>query len=317
MIINAVGLALCCMSDFVTLVQIAITLNSIALTLQFAALCWLRFSEPTMKRPYRIPLTLPYLIVFSLPHLILTVILLVTVDTTAQIVVAVTVVVGFISYPVARAIARWRAPASLPISSSVSDPSARGETVDDTVDLCEVFEDMSELRSDEQASDVFPSVGLRSAIQAESLPEQLLGGGMTESSGSEASDDESDDGDRSPLMIRSPKRPPHNQASAAHRFGANNNHQMFESRNDDLYEIEEAWNEKENYHTAITTAATADADYPRMTTQMFHPQSPAALHTSTATSMPSPPSTTIATSSSTTATSLRSSDVSTNRSDVR
>lgn len=67
LLINSAGVAALIPWSFQELIALDMFLYAAALVLEFAALIWLRFKEPGMTRPYRIPLGLAGIITMSVP----------------------------------------------------------------------------------------------------------------------------------------------------------------------------------------------------------------------------------------------------------
>jgi amino acid transporter len=70
-LVNAAGISVLIPFSFQELVQVDMFLYALALILEFAALVWLRFKEPGMARPYRIPFGTPGVIALSVPPVLL------------------------------------------------------------------------------------------------------------------------------------------------------------------------------------------------------------------------------------------------------
>lgn len=66
-LVNSAGVAALIPFSFQELVQVDMFLYALALLLEFGALVWLRFKEPDMPRPYRIPFGTPGAVMISLP----------------------------------------------------------------------------------------------------------------------------------------------------------------------------------------------------------------------------------------------------------
>lgn len=66
-VINSVGVALLIPFSFQDLIELDMFLYAAALILEFAALVWLRISQPEMSRPYRVPFGLAGAIAISAP----------------------------------------------------------------------------------------------------------------------------------------------------------------------------------------------------------------------------------------------------------
>jgi amino acid transporter len=65
--VNSIGVACLIPFSFQELIQIDMFLYALALTLEFAALVWLRIKRPDMPRPYRVPGGVPGAIALSIP----------------------------------------------------------------------------------------------------------------------------------------------------------------------------------------------------------------------------------------------------------
>jgi amino acid transporter len=70
-LVNAIGVAALIPFSFQDLVQVDMFLYAAALILEFAALVWLRFKEPEMARPYRVPFGAGGAIALSVPPVLL------------------------------------------------------------------------------------------------------------------------------------------------------------------------------------------------------------------------------------------------------
>jgi amino acid transporter len=70
-LVNSVGVASLISFSFKELVQVDMFLYALALILEFAALIWLRITEPDMPRPYRVPFGMPGVITLSAPPAVL------------------------------------------------------------------------------------------------------------------------------------------------------------------------------------------------------------------------------------------------------
>ncbi|MBI4529038.1 MAG: APC family permease [Deltaproteobacteria bacterium] len=66
-LVNSLGISMLIPFSFQDLIQVDMFLYAAALILEFAALVWLRFREPRMPRPYRVPFGAPGTILLSLP----------------------------------------------------------------------------------------------------------------------------------------------------------------------------------------------------------------------------------------------------------
>jgi amino acid transporter len=66
-VVNAIGVAALIPFSFQELVQVDMFLYAAALILEFAALVWLRFKEPGMPRPYRVPFGIAGVVALSVP----------------------------------------------------------------------------------------------------------------------------------------------------------------------------------------------------------------------------------------------------------
>jgi amino acid transporter len=70
-ITNSVGVALLIPFSFQELIELDMFLYAAALILEFAALVWLRVSQPDMERPYRVPFGLAGAVAISIPPVVL------------------------------------------------------------------------------------------------------------------------------------------------------------------------------------------------------------------------------------------------------
>jgi amino acid transporter len=66
-VVNSIGVALLIPFSFQELIELDMFLYAAALILEFAALVWLRISQPGMDRPYRVPFGLAGVIAISVP----------------------------------------------------------------------------------------------------------------------------------------------------------------------------------------------------------------------------------------------------------
>ena len=158
-LINTAGLLLCCLATFVQLIQITMALNGLALILQCMALVWLRISAPRMKRPYRIPLGTGAVAAFMGIPILLSILLLVTIERTPQLIVMALSLLGVILFLLARLVERVLQ----------TDSGLRPAIVD----LQGVFEDVVESVPDSKPDDSFPDLGFRSSALVEQLPESI------------------------------------------------------------------------------------------------------------------------------------------------
>ncbi|MBI3301903.1 MAG: APC family permease [Deltaproteobacteria bacterium] len=66
-LVNSVGVAALIPFSFQELIELDMFLYALALIPEFAALVWLRFKEPQMPRPYRVPFGVPGVLALSVP----------------------------------------------------------------------------------------------------------------------------------------------------------------------------------------------------------------------------------------------------------
>jgi amino acid transporter len=165
MLLNAALIALCNLYTFTGLIQIAMSLNSLALLLECLSLVWLRVMEPTMKRPYKIPINTWLLAAFMTPTLFICIVVIVTIEKIAQLIVGGCIILGLIAYFIARQFER---------SQAEIEATNTGDEVlpYQAVDLNEVFEGIHDLQLGANPED-FPDFGLRTSAQVESLPELI------------------------------------------------------------------------------------------------------------------------------------------------
>ncbi len=97
-LVNSIGVALLIPFSFQDLIQVDMFLYALALILEFAALVWLRFHQPEMPRPYRVPFGLPGVIAISIPPVALCLISIGLANGATQIVCLVGIVVGLVIY---------------------------------------------------------------------------------------------------------------------------------------------------------------------------------------------------------------------------
>jgi amino acid transporter len=67
LLVNSAGVSLLIPFSFQELIELDMFLYAAALILEFAALAWLRFRQPEMARPYRVPFGIGGVIAISLP----------------------------------------------------------------------------------------------------------------------------------------------------------------------------------------------------------------------------------------------------------
>lgn len=97
-LVNSVGVALLTPFSFQDLVQVDMFLYALALILEFAALVWLRFKEPEMPRPYRVPFGMAGVIAISLPAVLLCLVSMALANNITKLVSIIGIGVGFIVY---------------------------------------------------------------------------------------------------------------------------------------------------------------------------------------------------------------------------
>lgn len=97
-VLNFVLLCACSIFTFERMLQVAMTLNMIGISMESCSLIWLRITEPFMKRPYKIPVETGTLCLFMLPQFALTIFLSVYIDRIAQYMVGGTIATGFLVY---------------------------------------------------------------------------------------------------------------------------------------------------------------------------------------------------------------------------
>ena len=97
-LVNSAGVALLIPFSFQELVQVDMFLYALALILEFAALVWLRWKEPQMPRPYRVPLGTAGTIAFSIPPVMLCLASMVLADDVTKLVSLGGIAAGFVVY---------------------------------------------------------------------------------------------------------------------------------------------------------------------------------------------------------------------------
>jgi amino acid transporter len=97
-LVNSIGVALLIPFSFQELIQVDMFLYALALILEFAALIWLRFQEPEMARPFRVPFGKPGVIAISIPPVALCVVSLAAANEATKIVSLVAIAVGLVIY---------------------------------------------------------------------------------------------------------------------------------------------------------------------------------------------------------------------------
>jgi amino acid transporter len=207
-LINTLLLCACALASFSTLLQIAMTLHMASLSLEAAALIWLRIVEPSMKRPYKIPLNASGLVLLFTPQFFINMVLFVCIDLVPIIVVSLTIAAGFVAYFLARLVDRLALPA--------------GE-IPESVDLEELFEEIANDGSilhpnetgaeyDASAQQQIPELGSRYATLVDAV-------GLSETEGLNVhavgypSDDDDTDGSTSPIILS--KSPAHRRNTSS------------------------------------------------------------------------------------------------------
>jgi amino acid transporter len=97
-LVNSAGVALLIPFSFQELVQVDMFLYALALILEFAALVWLRWKEPQMPRPYRVPLSTAGTIAFSIPPVTLCLASMVLADDVTKLVSLGGIAAGLVVY---------------------------------------------------------------------------------------------------------------------------------------------------------------------------------------------------------------------------
>ena len=95
---NSIGVAALIPFSFQELVQVDMFLYAAALILEFAALVWLRFKEPEMARPYRVPFGIRGVIALSVPPILLCGLSIWLADDPTKWVSIVGIAVGLVAY---------------------------------------------------------------------------------------------------------------------------------------------------------------------------------------------------------------------------
>jgi amino acid transporter len=97
-LLNSIGVAALIPFSFQELIQVDMFLYALALTIEFAALIWLRLKKPEMPRPYRMPFGLSGVIALSLPPIALCLISIILADETTRTVCFLGIAVGLVVY---------------------------------------------------------------------------------------------------------------------------------------------------------------------------------------------------------------------------
>jgi amino acid transporter len=103
-LVSSVGIAGLLPFSFKDLVQVDMCLYALALILEFAALVWLRFTEPTMPRPYSVPFGRAGAIALSVPPIALAAASMVLSDTLTKLLSIGGIAMGLLVYGAFR---RW------------------------------------------------------------------------------------------------------------------------------------------------------------------------------------------------------------------
>jgi amino acid transporter len=96
--VNSIGAALLIPFSFQELIQVDMFLYALALILEFAALIRLRFKEPDMARPFRVPFGKPGVVVLSMPPVALCIISMAVANAATKIVCLTVIAVGLVIY---------------------------------------------------------------------------------------------------------------------------------------------------------------------------------------------------------------------------
>jgi amino acid transporter len=112
-ITNSVGIALLIPFSFQELIELDMFLYAAALILEFAALVWLRVSQPDMDRPYRVPFGLAGAIVISIPPVALCLISIALSNSATRYVSIALIALGLLVY-------RWQAKSSAAAQAEVA-----------------------------------------------------------------------------------------------------------------------------------------------------------------------------------------------------
>ncbi|HJU61150.1 MAG TPA: APC family permease [Candidatus Binatia bacterium] len=97
-LVNAIGVALLIPFSFQELIQVDMFLYALALVLEFAALIWLRFKEPDMARPFRVPFGKPGVFALSIPPLTLCLVSIAVANAATKIVCLTAIAAGLVIY---------------------------------------------------------------------------------------------------------------------------------------------------------------------------------------------------------------------------
>jgi amino acid transporter len=97
-LVNSIGVAVLIPFSFQELIQVDMFLYALALVLTFAALIWLRFKEPAMARPFRVPFGKPGVVALSIPPVALCLVSIAVANAATKIVCLVAIAVGLVIY---------------------------------------------------------------------------------------------------------------------------------------------------------------------------------------------------------------------------
>jgi amino acid transporter len=99
-VVNSLGVALLIPFSFQELIQVDMFLYALALILEFAALIWLRFKEPHMARPFRVPFGTPGVVALSIPPIALCLVSMAVANAATKIVCLAAIAAGLVIYRV-------------------------------------------------------------------------------------------------------------------------------------------------------------------------------------------------------------------------
>ncbi|MBI2538333.1 MAG: APC family permease [Deltaproteobacteria bacterium] len=97
-IVNSIGVAMLLPFSFQELIQVDMFLYALALILEFFALVRLRFKEPQLARPYRVPFGIPGVLLLSLPPVLLCLASMAVANTPTKLVSLAGIALGLIVY---------------------------------------------------------------------------------------------------------------------------------------------------------------------------------------------------------------------------
>jgi amino acid transporter len=108
-LVNSVIVTLLIAFSFQTLIELDMFLYALALIPEFAALIWLRFKEPQLHRPYRLPGGIPGMLALSCPPVLLCVISMMLAGSATKLVSLIGIVAGVLFFGIREiSLPSWR-----------------------------------------------------------------------------------------------------------------------------------------------------------------------------------------------------------------